>query len=77
MLTFTSVVKYVIEDTDNSQMKRHTGQSLGESLEQELLSLWSCPHHLVGKMCPPIQKLSELSTTGILWQFLHVGMINF
>jgi hypothetical protein len=44
MLTFTSVVKYVIEDTDNSQMKRHTGQSLGESLEQELLSLWSCPH---------------------------------
>lgn len=41
MLTFTNVVKYMIEDTDNSQMKRHIGQSLVESLEQELQSLWS------------------------------------
>ena len=41
MLAFTSVVKCAIEDTDNSQMKTHTGQSLGESLQQELLTLWS------------------------------------
>lgn len=41
MLTFNNVVKYMIEDTDNSRMKRHIGQSLGESLEQELQSLWS------------------------------------
>ena len=41
MLTFNNVVKYMIEDTDNSQMKSHIGQSLGESLEQKLQSLWS------------------------------------
>ena len=55
----------------NSQLKRHTGQSLGGSCTQELLSIRG-----IGLHYPLTWKLRGPLTTGTLWRLPHLGMIT-
>ena len=62
----------------NSQKKRYLAWGLGDSLVQELLSLW---HWGIARSLyvdgSPTGKLPELDAIKILWRLPHIGMINY
>ena len=76
-LTFTSLLKDMIKDTDEEPGEEKHGArsgrvlSTGASVPMELRCI--IPHHVD---CSATQKLSKPHTLGILWRLHHVAVMD-